>query len=134
MRKSNPHSVTSYLKRIVATVFIVALCGTATIYAQDISQIGKSDPLIISGSIGTNNTYYHSSMGSGYASPLSNSFFANMNINIYGFSFPFAVYYSNNNTSFSYPQISFNISPSYKYFRAHLGRSTMPFNYYILNM
>ena len=33
MRKSNPHSVTSYLKRIVATVFIVALCGTATIYA-----------------------------------------------------------------------------------------------------
>ena len=134
MRKSNPHSVTSYLKRIVATVFIVALCGTATIYAQDISQIGKSDPLIISGSIGTNNTYYHSSMGSGYASPLSNSFFANMNINIHGFSFPFAVYYSNNNTSFSYPQISFNISPSYKYFKAHLGRSTMPFNSYILNM
>lgn len=134
MRKSNPHSVITYLKRIAATVFIVALCGSATLYAQDISQIGKSDPLIISGSIGTNNTYYHSSIGSGYASPLSNSFFANLNINIYGFSFPFAVYYSNNNTSFSYPQISFNISPSYKYFKAHLGRTTMPFSSYILNM
>ena len=123
-----------YLKRIAATVFIVVLCGSATLHAQNISQIGKSDPLIISGSIGTNNTYYHSSMGSGYASPLSNSFFANLNINIYGFSFPFAVYYSNNNTSFSYPQISFNIAPSYKNFTAHFGRTSMPFSSYILNM
>ena len=134
MRKTYPHSVIMYLKRIAATVFIVVLCGSATLYSQDISQIGKSDPLIISGSIGTNNTYYHSSMGSGYASPLSNSFFANLNINIYGFSFPFAVYYSNNNTSFSYPQISFNIAPSYKNFTAHIGRTSMPFSSYILNM
>lgn len=134
MRKTYPHSVIMYLKRIAATVLIVVLCGSATLYSQDISQIGKSDPLIISGSIGTNNTYYHSSMGSGYASPLSNSFFANLNINIYGFSFPFAVYYSNNNTSFSYPQISFNIAPSYKNFTAHIGRTSMPFSPYILNM
>lgn len=134
MRKTYPHSVITYLKRIAATLFIVALCGSATLYAQDITQIGKSDPLIISGSIGTNNTYNHSSIGSGYASPLSNSFFANLNINIYGFSFPFAVYYSNNNTSFSYPQISFNIAPSYKNFTAHIGRTSMPFSPYILNM
>ncbi len=134
MRTTFPHSVVIYLKRIAVTAVLVALCGLAALHAQDISQIGKSDPLIISGSIGTNNTYYHSSAGAGYASPLSNSVFANINVNIYGFSFPFAVCYSNNNMSFSYPQFSFNIAPKYKYFTAHFGRSTIPFSNYIMNM
>lgn len=116
----------------VAAVLLVG--GILPLSAQDISQIGKSDPLIITGSIGTNNTYYHSSYGAGYMSPLSNSVFANVNISVYGLSLPFAVYYSNDNTSFSHPQLSFNISPTYKNFTAHLGRSTIPFSNYILNM
>lgn len=119
----------------IATVAAVLLVGgILPLSAQDISQIGKSDPLIITGSIGTNNTYYHSSYGAGYMSPLSNSVFANVNISVYGLSLPFAVYYSNDNTSFSHPQLSFNISPTYKNFTAHLGRSTIPFSNYILNM
>lgn len=102
--------------------------------AQDISQIGKSDPLIISGAIGTQNTYYHSSMGTGYMSPLSNTVYANLNISVYGFSMPFSLYFSNNNLDFSYPQISFNLTPRYKNFIGHLGQSTIPFSNYILNM
>ena len=98
----------------------------APVCAQDISQIAKSDPLIITGSIGTNNTYFHSSAGLGYMSPLSNSFFANLNFNIYGFSMPFSIYFSNDNLNFSYPQFSFNLSPSYKNFTAHIGQSSMP--------
>lgn len=92
----------------------------APVCAQDISQIAKSDPLIITGSIGTNNTYFHSSAGLGYMSPLSNSFFANLNFNIYGFSMPFSIYFSNDNLNFSYPQFSFNLSPSYKNFTARI--------------
>ncbi len=106
----------------------------APVCAQDISQIAKSDPLIITGSIGTNNTYFHSSAGLGYMSPLSNSFFANLNFNIYGFSMPFSIYFSNDNLNFSYPQFSFNLSPSYKNFTAHIGQSSMPFSQYVLNM
>lgn len=106
----------------------------APVCAQDISQIAKSDPLIITGSVGTNNTYFHSSAGLGYMSPLSNSFFANLNFNIYGFSMPFSIYFSNDNLNFSYPQFSFNLSPSYKNFTAHIGQSSMPFSQYVLNM
>lgn len=106
----------------------------APVCAQDISQIAKSDPLIITGSIGTNNTYFHSSAGLGYMSPLSNSFFANLNFNIYGFSMPFSIYFSNDNLNFNYPQFSFNLSPSYKNFTAHIGQSSMPFSQYVLNM
>ena len=55
---------------------------TLTVQAQDISQIAKSDPLIITGAVGTQNTYYHSSVGNGYSSPLSNMLFVNLNISL----------------------------------------------------
>lgn len=120
------------IKRFAA-IAACTLCAT-TLSAQDISQIGKSDPLIITGSVGTNNTYFHSSTGNNYMSPLSNSVFANLNVSIYGISMPFSIYYSNDNLDFRYPQFSFNISPSYKNFTAHFGQSTIPFSNYILNM
>ena len=135
MRINNPQLSAMFTRRL-RQVAVSAVCtfGIIGASAQDISQIGKSDPLIITGSIGTQNTYYHTSMGAGYMSPLSNSVYANLNIRIYGFSMPFSFYYTNNNTSFSYPQFSFNISPSYKDFTAHIGQSSMPFSTYVMNM
>ena len=132
---NNPHPLATLSKYAVRAVALAA-CVTSVISvsAQDISQIGKSDPLIISGSIGTQNTYYHSSMSSGYMSPLSNTVYANLNISVYGFSMPFSFYYSNNNLDFNYPQFSFNISPSYKNFTAHFGQSSIPFSNYVMNM
>ncbi|MGN0231075.1 MAG: hypothetical protein ACI4A8_02560 [Muribaculaceae bacterium] len=118
----------------IAAIIMACSMGIVSVFAQDISQIAQSDPLIISGSIGTNNTYYHRSTGGGYMSPLSNSIFANLNINVYGFSLPFSIYFSNNNLNFSYPQFSFNLTPSYKNFKAHFGQSSIPFSNYILNM
>ncbi len=136
MTDASPVRIKKLLSRRLTTAILVVACLTSTVNvaAQDISQIGKSDPLIITGSVGTNNTYYHSSSGTGYMSPLSNSVFANLNISLYGISMPFTFYYSNSNLDFSYPQFSFNISPSYKNFTAHIGQSTIPFSSYLLNM
>jgi hypothetical protein len=136
MTDTSPVRIKKLLSRRLTTAILVVACltGTVNVSAQDISQIGKSDPLIITGSIGTNNTYYHSTSGAGYMSPLSNTVFANLNISLYGISMPFTFYYSNSNLDFSYPQFSFNISPSYKNFTAHIGQSTMPFSNYLLNM
>lgn len=105
-----------------------------TLGQNTISNIAKSDPLIITGAIGTQNTYYHSSIGAGYRSPWATSAYANMNISIYGISMPFAFYYSNNNSSWSFPHISFHIDPSYKNWRGHFGRSNMGMSSYIMNM
>ena len=58
--------------------------GIVSVFAQNISQIADSDPLIITGSIGTNNTYYHTTGGSGYMSPLSNSIFATSTLTFTG--------------------------------------------------
>lgn len=131
---SSPYPSWRLFPRRAALVMIALVAVLPQGRAQDISQIGKSDPLIISGSIGTQNTYYHSSTGAGYMSPLSNTVFANLNISLYGFSMPFSLYYSNDNLSFSHPQLSFNLTPKYKNFTGHIGQSTVPFSNYILNM
>ncbi len=102
--------------------------------AQDISQIAQSDPLIITGAVGTNNTYYHSSVGSGYRSPLSNSVYLNLNISVYGFSMPFAVYYSNDNLDFNYPHFSFNLNPRYKNWTGYIGQGAMAYSSYVMSM
>lgn len=119
--------------RILTALSIMLATHLTTAHGQDISAIAQSDPLIITGAVGTQNTYHYSSVGSGYASPMSNTIYANMNIALYGINMPFSFYYTNDNTSFSHPQLSFNLTPRYKNWTAHLGRSTMEFSSYILN-
>lgn len=120
---------------IKATIAIALfMLWPKVVLAQDISQIAKSDPLIITGAVGTQNTYYRSSYSDGFASPLSNSVFGSLNISTYGFSIPLSFYYSNSNLNFNYPYFSFNVSPTYKRWTLHLGQRTMPFSSYIYNI
>ena len=144
MMMSRKRPLRAYIKYIVCTATLLLPffpgAGAGSLQAQSltlgqntISNIAKSDPLISTGAIGTNNTYYHSSVGDGYRSPWGNSVYANLNISLYGISMPFAFYYSNNNSSFNYPHFSFHIDPTYKNWRAHFGRSTMALSSYIMN-
>jgi len=127
--------VRAYLFLLMLAAMPVAVGAQQLTLGQNtISNIAKSDPLIITGAIGTQNTYYHSSAGSGYRSPWANSISANLNISLYGISMPFAFYYSNNNSSFSFPHFSFHIDPTYKNWRGHFGRSSMGMSSYIMNM
>ncbi len=121
------------LKRaILAALMIVGVITNVAAY--DIATIAESDPLIITGAVGTQNTYYYSSTGSGYSSPFSSSIYANLNINVYGVAMPFSFYYNLDNISFSYPQFSFNISPTYKGWTLHLGKRSMMFSNYVFNI
>ena len=99
-----------------------------------ISEIAKNDPLIITGAVGTQNTYYYSSVGNGYASPWNNVFYANLNVSVYGINMPFSLYYTNDNTSFNHPHFTFSFNPRYKNWTGSIGRSSMPFSNYVMNM
>ena len=133
---SSKKTKTIVITSIKAVVIAIAIAGGAvTTQAQDIAQIAKSDPLIITGAVGTNNTFYHSSMGSSFATPFSSTFYASMNISVYGFSMPFSVYYATNgNFSFNYPHFSFNASPTYKNWTLHLGQRSISFSNYVMTM
>ena len=117
-----------------SSLWLCCLLASMPLHAQDISQIAKSDPLVITGSIGTNNTYYYSSVGNGYASPLSNTFYANLNISLYGFNMPFALYYTNDNMAFSHPQLTFSLNPRYKHWTGYLGQGSMSYSSYVMSM
>lgn len=74
-----PHRL---IRKVIAAIVFALL--SQPMFAQNISEIAKSDPLIISGAVGTQNTYRYSSHGNGYGSPLSNVIYANLNICVYG--------------------------------------------------
>ena len=118
-------------KALRMLMFMVAMSGA--VHAQNIDQIRDADPLVITGAVGTQNTYHYSS-GTRYASPLNNTIYANLNISIYGFTMPFSLYYTNNNLDFNYPQISFNLTPSYKSWTGHIGESSIAMSNYVMNM
>ena len=113
-----------------------ALCSLLPIWshAQDISQIAKSDPLIITGAVGTQNTYHSSTNGYGYAAPWSSMFYANLNVRLYGMSMPFSISYSNTNWDYNYPYFSLSLSPSYKNWTGYIGQSSMNMSTYVMNM
>ena len=120
--------------KVMGLALMMCQLPLSRLSAQDIASIAQSDPLIMTGSVGTSNTYHYTSVGDGYASPMSNMVYANLNISLYGISMPFSFYYSNDNTSFSYPQFSFSLSPTYKQWTGHIGQSSMDFSPYVLNM
>ena len=119
---------------IKAALLTFTLTISCVVHAQNISEIAQSDPLVITGAVGTQNTYRYSSMGDGYRSPMSNVIYANLNVSIYGISMPFSLFYSNDNLDFNYPHLTFNISPTYKNWTGHLGQSSMGFSNYVMNM
>lgn len=130
---SRPRS-RAYIYYILLALLPAGVSRAQTLSQNTISTIAKSDPLIITGAIGTQHTYYHSTVGSGYRSPWGDSFYANLDVSLYGISMPFAFSYSNNNSSWNFPHISFHIDPTYKNWRGHFGRSNMAMSNYILGM
>ena len=118
-------------KAICVLMFVALLpCQLA---AQNIEQIKNADPLVITGAVGTKNTYRYTS-GKDYASPLNSTIYANLNINVYGFAMPFSLYYVNNNFQFNYPLLSFSLHPTYKYWTGYFGENSMAMSSYVMSM
>jgi len=119
---------------VLLTLATLSLDGVAqSLSLNTISTIAKSDPLIITGAVGTQNTYRYTSAGTGYASPMSNSVYANLNVSIYGISMPFALYFTNDGLDWNYPHFAFRLTPAYRNWRGHFGQSNMAFSSYIMN-
>lgn len=127
-RRGN-YLIVMLLLAIINLLFVLPAQGQIR---QRINQIKNSDPLTISGNIGTSLGVSYNSNYPG-STPFSGSIFANLNLNIYSFNLPLSFYFVNNTTSFSYPQLpTFRLgaTPTWKRFRFHLGNSSMHFNNY----
>ena len=126
-------------KRIIVVVLTLIPLLTwrgygGAVFAQEVSDLARSNPLIMTGAIASQNTYYHSSVGDGYASPMSNTLTAKMKMQLRGLTMPFTLYYANRDNSFSHPHFLFSLTPQYKEWTGYIGQSVMPFNDYTFDM
>ena len=97
-----------------------------------INDIKSADPFAISGSVGASlGVSYNSNMPA--CTPFSSNIYASLNLSFYSFQLPFAFYFANNTTSFSYPQLPtlhLGFMPTWRNWKFHIGSSSMHFSNY----
>ena len=97
-----------------------------------INDIKSADPFAISGSAGTSLGLSYNS-NSPASTPFSFNLYASLNLSFYSFQLPFAFYFANNTTSFSYPQLPtlhLGFMPTWRNWKFHIGSSSMHFSNY----
>lgn len=117
---------------IICLVFVYVPSGYAQSIRGKINDIKNADPFAISGSVGTGLGVSYNSNYPG-STPFSASIYANLNLSFYSFQLPFAFYFANNTTSFSYPQLpTFHLGfmPTWRNWKFHIGTSSMHFSNY----
>lgn len=116
-------------------IFVFCLLSTACmqIPGQDLSLIGKSEPLQITGSAGLQ-YYGRPCRQSGSPYPSAGTIWqVGLTASLYGWSLPFSATYSNASLRWQQPFNRFSLQPSWKWIRIYLGDASMNFSPYSLN-
>ena len=108
------------------------LSGTLS-FAQDLTRIGKSNPLKVSGGVSLNQILYGASGIQNRRDPYSYFLSGNLNFNVYELNIPVSFTFSNQNISVQQPFNQYSIHPTYKWVTAHVGYTSMTFSPYTLN-
>ncbi len=113
----------SFLKKFTNTAFIIAAFWSlqTNLNAQNLEQIGKKNPLTISGGLSVNQIGYAVSGIESRRDPYSFYASGNVNFNLYGWSVPLTFTYSNQQGSFQQPFNQFGLHPTYKWITGHFG-------------
>ena len=101
----------------------------------DFDNIGRGNPIKISGNIAANTVFYSSNQNNA-RSPFTYFLQGSLNFNIYEFSIPVSYSFSNQGEDLEY-QLPFNFNrlslhPKYRWIQAHIGDVTMSFSPYTL--
>lgn len=119
--------------RFCAGVFLLSLfLGTGTeSSAQDFTGIGKRSPFSLSGNVGAQASSRLNS--SGGSEPFAYLVSVGLNPVVYGFSLPFSFSFADSRMSYAQPFSRLSFTPSYKWIKAYLGRTTMEMHPYGLS-
>lgn len=116
-------------------VLLYMLMGSFTItgMGQDLSGLGKKEPVRLNGNFSVSQDYRSASSNMDNSSPYRMVLRAGMNVALYGWNIPFSAVYSSNRFRYEQPFNRFSMHPSYKGFRGHIGDASMSFSPYSLN-
>jgi hypothetical protein len=123
--------VNNFYRAVNLVFFFLSVVIAAN--GQDLTKIGKTNPIKISGGISANQIIYFADGINNRRSPYSYFLSGNTNINIYELNIPFSFSVSNQSVSYQQPFNQYSIHPTYKWTTAHLGYTSMTFSPYTLN-
>ncbi|MEN8248431.1 MAG: hypothetical protein ABFS32_05830 [Bacteroidota bacterium] len=101
--------------------------------AQDLSQVGKENPISISGGLSVNQVFYASLGLDNRRDPYNYYLGGQIALDIYGLSLPFSFTYSNQQSQFRQPFNQFSLHPTYKWATGHFGYTSVSYSPYTLN-
>ncbi|MBK8808038.1 MAG: hypothetical protein IPO21_15905 [Bacteroidales bacterium] len=117
-------------KKIVWGVIVSSI--VFNLHGQQLDQIGKKGGVRLSGGLGLSSSYYLADAETNRQSPFLYSISGNLDLNLYGWSLPFTVSYSNRKFSTGQPFNIVGVSPTYKSLTMHIGVRNMTFSPYTL--
>lgn len=122
----------SLIRKTLIYVFLFSFFPE--IFSQELSNIGKSPLIAVSGGISANQVLFWSHGGtSSSRQPYAYTLTGNLNLAFYGWSIPVSVVYSNKQWTYSQPFNQYTIAPSYKWIKLYFGNASMSFSPYTLS-
>ncbi|HEY0656729.1 MAG TPA: hypothetical protein VGD65_26545, partial [Chryseosolibacter sp.] len=101
--------------------------------AQDLEQIGKKNPIELSGGLSLNQVFYSAFGNPARRDPYSFVASGNINFALYGWSIPLSFTFSNQGNSFQQPFNQYSVHPTYKSITAHAGYISSSYSPYTVN-
>jgi hypothetical protein len=122
------------MKKIYPVILIyVSILSAYSVSGQDLSNIGKVNPVTITGALSLNQVFYTASGIENRRDPYTYYASGNVNFSLYGWNVPLSFSLSNRNYSFQQPFNQYSIHPTYKWITGHAGYCSMSYSPYTVN-
>lgn len=127
LKSSKKNSFSCFCKTIFITLGLVSGLEME-LSAQDFTGIGKRKPFFFSGTVGAQGSVRLNSDGN--TDPFAYLVSAQLNPVVYGFSLPLSLSFADSRFSYAQPFSRISFTPSYKWVKAYLGRTSMDMHPY----
>ncbi len=127
------------MRRYIRILYFLCFSLLLGLPLASISQESEgriTDPLTLSGEVGTQIVSSWNSVNKFYNTPFSATAYANMTLNLYGISIPMSLNFVNTNDkpfAFSKPNFMMSFRPMWKGFTLYLGTNSLNFSNYTYN-
>ena len=122
------------MSKSIRLILLFLIVSSEVVFSQDVDlgNIGKEDPIKVSGSISAMNRFYTANgipdRQENYIGTLS----GRLNFSVFGIAVPLAGTITTQNRNFNQPYNRLSLRPTYKWAKAHIGYSNMNYSSYTL--
>lgn len=117
---------------VIVGVVVLSFGNNSGANAQNLDNIGTTDPVQVGGSVSAYGTLYNANDIADRRESFSWTLSGALNVNLYDLALPFTFTLSEQDRSFSQPFNQFGVSPRYKWITGHFGYRNLTFSPFTL--